>query len=146
MSTFVVVVGIVAILLVLVMQYAQSQQERAVWKEFASDELAQQSTSRTVAGSPQPETLAGASTTKKPSRQRQLMVSRIEDESPDCRSFYFTAPDHSPLPPFFGGQFLTVSLPDPQVPQRLISRCYSLSDGVREQTYRITVKRVPGDE
>ncbi len=145
MSTFVVVVGIALIVLVLSIHYAQAHQERKVWHEFAQDDFKAMALQRPLTAN----AVANAEHVKadldaKSERHRELSVVRIEDESPDCRSFYFASPNQTPLPTFFGGQYLLISLPDPDSPNRQVSRCYSLSDGVHESTYRITVKRVPG--
>ncbi len=145
MTTFVIVVGIAALILVWVVQYARTHQEQKVWNEFAQDDfkamaLQRPLTVNAVAKAEGVKSSPGARAEK----QRVLTVVRIEDESPDCRSFYFAAQDQTSLPPFFGGQYLLISLPDPELPGRALSRCYSLSDGANGSTYRITVKRVPG--
>ncbi|WP_218933671.1 2Fe-2S iron-sulfur cluster-binding protein [Rubripirellula lacrimiformis] len=77
---------------------------------------------------------------------RLLRIDAIVDESPDCRSFRFTAipdSDGQPLPRFRAGQSILVAITDPATGKR-VSRCYSLSGGPEEPHYRITVKRVPG--
>ena len=76
---------------------------------------------------------------------RKLIVVERVDESPDCRSFFLTFPDGTPLPPFRPGQYITVGLPSADG-QPILSRCYSLSDAPDPRYWRITVKRVPGGQ
>lgn len=145
MTAFVVVVGIVSITLVLVMQYARTQQEQKAWNDFAQDDFRSMALGRPLrVNAVTKADGVKSSPGSRANRYRELTVVRMEDESPDCRSFYFAAPDNSSLPIFFGGQYLVVSMPDPDSPGHSLSRCYSLSDGVQSSTYRITVKRVPG--
>lgn len=72
---------------------------------------------------------------------RKFSVSRKVFEAKDICSFYLAPHDHKEIPPFLPGQFLTFRLRLPGQ-QRPIRRCYSLSDCVQPDTYRITVKRV----
>lgn len=76
-------------------------------------------------------------------RWRDLVVTKILDESPDCRSFTLKPAGPFELPRFQGGQFLTLRLAEPGSPKK-VTRCYSLSSAPGEPHYRITVKRVPG--
>lgn len=64
-------------------------------------------------------------------------------EAQDTCSFYLAPHDRRPLPPFKPGQFLTFKLDIPGQKKQVI-RCYSLSDSAfNQQTYRLTIKRVP---
>lgn len=72
---------------------------------------------------------------------RTLQVAQLVDESPDCRSFYLTATDQTPLPPFQPGQYVMIGCQlEPEGP--IVTRCYSLSDAPDARYYRITVKRI----
>lgn len=72
---------------------------------------------------------------------REFRVTRreFEDGAHTQCSFYLEPVDGTPLPAFRPGQFLTFSLP---IADRVITRCYSLSDQPDPRCYRITVKRV----
>jgi ferredoxin-NADP reductase len=72
---------------------------------------------------------------------RRFVVVRKVAESQDVRSFYLRALDGRPLATFKPGQYLTLRLHVPGQP-RAVTRCYSLSDAPRPDTYRITVKRI----
>lgn len=74
---------------------------------------------------------------------RKFSVIRKVFECKDICSFYLTPHDHKEIPPFLPGQFLTFRFRIPGQ-NKPIRRCYSLSDCVRDNTYRITVKRVKG--
>ena len=71
---------------------------------------------------------------------RKLQVSKVSDEAPGVRSFYFQAADGSTLPAFEPGQFLPIRLHVPGLAAPLI-RTYTLSDAHQGSLYRITVKR-----
>lgn len=74
---------------------------------------------------------------------KRMLIAEVKDESADCRSFYLTLPDRTPLPPFRPGQFVTVG--HRETPESdIVSRCYSLSDAPDPRYWRITVKRVAG--
>ncbi len=72
-----------------------------------------------------------------------MAVEKVVDESPDCKSFYFRPIDGQPIPEFLGGQYVLVGCRDPET-NKVISRCYSLSDAYNSDFFRITVRRVPG--
>lgn len=72
---------------------------------------------------------------------RRFVVVRKVSESPGVRSFHLRPLDGRPLPTFRPGQYLTFRLHVPGQP-RPVTRCYSLSDAPRRDTYRITVKRI----
>jgi len=71
---------------------------------------------------------------------RKLQVSKVSDEAPGVRSFYFQAGDGSTLPAYEPGQFLPIRLHVAGLAAPLI-RTYTLSDAHDGQFYRITVKR-----
>lgn len=76
---------------------------------------------------------------------RPLRVVAVVDECRGVRSIYLTDPEGRRLPDFLPGQHLTVHLPiTPGLAPEV--RCYSLSDRPREESYRISVKRVPPKE
>ena len=70
----------------------------------------------------------------------------IEDAAGTVCSFNLCPEDRRPLPPYWPGQFLTLSLDIPAVsgPALQVVRCYTLSDAPGQDTYRISVKRVAG--
>ncbi len=78
---------------------------------------------------------------------RPFRVTRkvIEDEAESIRSFYLEPEDGQPLASFKPGQFLTIRLEIPAATGGLepIVRCYSLSDAPTQDSYRISIKRVP---
>ncbi len=69
----------------------------------------------------------------------------IEDGAQSICSCDLVPEDKQPRPVFKPGQFLTfrldVSAPDGKTEQ--ITRCYSLSDATRAESYRASIKRVP---
>jgi uncharacterized protein len=75
--------------------------------------------------------------------QRKFVVKRkfLENKSKDICSFYLFPHDGRPLPEFNPGQFLTfrLNVPDKKKP---VVRCYSLSDGPREDYYRVSIKHL----
>lgn len=80
---------------------------------------------------------------------REFRITRREYEDPartQC-SFYLAPIDGLSLPAFEPGQFLTISLRTLETGTRdasagaAITRCYSISQGPEDKTYRITVKR-----
>ncbi|MBT3584790.1 MAG: 2Fe-2S iron-sulfur cluster binding domain-containing protein [Halobacteriovoraceae bacterium] len=73
---------------------------------------------------------------------RKFKVTELNKEANGITSVVFTPHDERPLPPFEPGQYLTFELNVPGQDKPL-TRCYSLSDGPKENTYRITVKKVP---
>ncbi|MEL6894831.1 MAG: 2Fe-2S iron-sulfur cluster-binding protein [Planctomycetota bacterium] len=86
-----------------------------------------------------------------------LSVIAVQDESQDCKSFYLSRPDSSPLPLFSPGQFVRIELPidleptpsvtdDNAATSQKVARSYSLSDAPHEACWRITVKRLPGGQ
>lgn len=70
----------------------------------------------------------------------KLKVSKVSEEAPGLRSFYFQAADGSALPAYEPGQFLPIRLHIPGLEAPLI-RTYTLSDAQQGSVYRITVKR-----
>jgi uncharacterized protein len=72
-------------------------------------------------------------------RDFRVLSRQFEDRAQTQCSFRLEPVDHSPLPAFLPGQFLTFALP---VAGQTLTRCYSLSDAPNESNYRITVKRV----
>lgn len=75
---------------------------------------------------------------------RIMEVREIVQESADCKSFYLVDPHGQELPGYDPGQYLMVR---PALASgKQVTRCYSLSDAPRRDSYRITVKRQqPGE-
>ncbi len=74
---------------------------------------------------------------------RKFEVARKEPEPGQICSFYLEPHDgKKPLPLFKPGQYLTFQLNLPDQPKPLV-RCYSLSDGIEDDHYRVSIKRVP---
>ncbi len=73
---------------------------------------------------------------------RKFVVTRKVEEAREICSFHLAPHDGKRLPEFRPGQFLTFQLSIPGQPRPVV-RCYSLSDVLRDGTYRISVKRVP---
>lgn len=71
---------------------------------------------------------------------RKFRVTRVVDDSKNCRSYYLAPLDGRSLPRYSPGQYLTFHLPARRSGEPIV-RCYSLSDRPREDTYRVTVKR-----
>ncbi len=71
---------------------------------------------------------------------RIFTVSRKITESEDIVSFYLKPHDGKPLPAFHPGQYLTVQIRHPQQ-NKVLTRCYSLSDSHSPDYYRISVKK-----
>jgi ferredoxin-NADP reductase len=72
----------------------------------------------------------------------------LEDEAHDICSFYLAPQDAQPLPHYLPGQFLTFRLAIATAATadghaETVTRCYSLSDAPRQDTYRVSIKRVP---
>jgi ferredoxin-NADP reductase len=87
------------------------------------------------------------------SRKFRVRRRAMEDPARTQCSFWLAPVDGTPLPPFRPGQFLTFALQVPAAAPaegtRLVTRCYSLSDGPDPGAYRVTIKRVlapPGRE
>ena len=76
---------------------------------------------------------------------RKFQVLRKVRECSDIVSIYLIPHDRKKLPAFLPGQFLTFQLRIPGLPQPVV-RCYSLSDAPDDDCYRISVKRVPGEQ
>ncbi|WP_296483638.1 2Fe-2S iron-sulfur cluster-binding protein [Rhodoferax sp.] len=80
-------------------------------------------------------------------REFRVLRREFEDDTHTQCSFYLEPADGAALPPFRAGQFLTFMLQvvDAGAPggQRMITRCYSLSDRPEPTCYRITIKRIP---
>jgi anaerobic selenocysteine-containing dehydrogenase/ferredoxin-NADP reductase len=76
---------------------------------------------------------------------RPLVVSALENQTPDVVSVEFAAPDGGPLPSFNPGQFLTLAI-DEQARKDNAVRSYSLSSASAAQQgrYRVSVKSMPG--
>jgi ferredoxin-NADP reductase len=68
----------------------------------------------------------------------------VEDVAQSVCSFYLMPEDGQVLPPFLPGQFLTFRLDVPTTTggTEQITRCYSLSDAPRPDSYRVSIKRV----
>ncbi|MBF0341140.1 MAG: 2Fe-2S iron-sulfur cluster binding domain-containing protein [Magnetococcales bacterium] len=80
-------------------------------------------------------------------REMRVANKTIEDPDGTIVSFELVPVDGKPLPAFVPGQFLTFRLriPDPATGQPTsLARCYSLSDRPGLESYRISVKRIPG--
>ncbi|MBI1368118.1 MAG: 2Fe-2S iron-sulfur cluster binding domain-containing protein [Planctomycetes bacterium] len=73
---------------------------------------------------------------------RKFEVMKKVIEARDTASIYLKPHDNRNLPSFHPGQYLTFQLAIPGQP-KAVTRCYSLSDGPREDYYRVTVKKVP---
>lgn len=75
---------------------------------------------------------------------RKFQIDRVEDanQSGSVRSFYLVPHDRKPIPSFHPGQFLTFRM-RVQGQVKPPVRCYSLSDGPRDDYFRISVKQVP---
>ncbi len=76
---------------------------------------------------------------------RPFIVFNKVFESPDQNicSFYLKPYDSQWLPPFRPGQYLTFRLDHIPRQSKALVRCYSLSDRVNEEYYRVSIKRVP---
>jgi len=76
---------------------------------------------------------------------RSFTVDHKEFETPDksvC-SFYLRPYDRQWLPPFSPGQYLTFRLDHIETLSQPLIRCYSLSDEVNKDYYRVSIKRLP---
>jgi ferredoxin-NADP reductase len=73
---------------------------------------------------------------------RKFSVIKKVPETNDATSFYLAPHDKKPLPPFKPGQYLTFELDIPNQKKKTI-RCYSLSDAILPDYYRVTIKRCP---
>ncbi len=73
---------------------------------------------------------------------RKFSVAKKVPDRGDSCSFYLAPHDKKPLPPFKPGQYLTFELEIAGQKKKVI-RCYSLSDRVRSDYYRVTIKRCP---
>ncbi|OHU55736.1 hypothetical protein BKG83_16090 [Mycobacteroides chelonae] len=79
------------------------------------------------------------------SKERPFRIRQIIEESPDISSFILEPSDEGGIAPFQPGQHLSVKLDVPS--GRAITRNWSLSEyGVAHDTYRITVRRIPGGQ
>lgn len=82
-------------------------------------------------------------------RELRVVRRQFEDAMGSQCSFHLQPVDGSPLPPFLPGQYLTFSLTVPDKAdgaeggERVVTRCYSLSDQPDPTGYRITIKRMP---
>ncbi|MEX2214696.1 MAG: 2Fe-2S iron-sulfur cluster-binding protein [Phycisphaeraceae bacterium] len=74
---------------------------------------------------------------------RKFEVVKKAPEPGDICSFYLRPHDGKPLPGFKPGQYLTFQVPVAGKDKPVV-RCYSLSDGPRDDYYRVSIKRVPG--
>lgn len=72
---------------------------------------------------------------------RNFYIDRKIKECDGCHSFYFVPCDGKQLPCFQPGQYLTFSLPLPDVEKPLV-RCYSLSDAPGQDYFRCSIKKV----
>lgn len=73
---------------------------------------------------------------------RKFVVAKAVKECKDITSIYLEPHNKKKLPPFQPGQYLTFNFHIPGE-QKPVVRCYSLSDGVSDKFYRISVKKVP---
>jgi uncharacterized protein len=92
------------------------------------------------------ETLAGQTardkTTSSWAGTRKFRIDEKVDEGGHICSFYLTAHDGKPLPPFLPGQYLTFSLQIPNQSKPVV-RCYSLSDSPHHSDkYRVSIKQL----
>lgn len=76
------------------------------------------------------------------SNLRKFQVDQLIKEAGDVTSVYLKPHDKKPLPPYKPGQFLTFGLKIPGA-EKVVTRCYSLSDRFTPDYYRISVKKVP---
>jgi len=76
-----------------------------------------------------------------PNQRRLLEVAKIVLESSDVVSVYFKSVDESELPDFRPGQHLIIERPA-TVSALPTSRCYTLSNGPKQKSWRITVRRL----
>jgi len=69
----------------------------------------------------------------------------VENATQDICSFHLAPQDALALPAFMPGQYLTFRLDIPVVGggTESVTRCYSLSDGPRANSYRVSIKRAP---
>jgi ferredoxin-NADP reductase len=75
------------------------------------------------------------------SEKKELVCCRIIEETPDVKTFVFSAGD-GVLFSFEPGQFITISV---EVNGQMLARCYTISSPpTRPYTLSISVKRVPG--
>ncbi len=73
---------------------------------------------------------------------RNFTVIKKVCETEDICSFYLKPHDGKPLPEFHAGQYLTLQIKHPEQ-NKLLTRCYSLSDSHCADYYRISVKKEP---
>ncbi|MEY2479555.1 MAG: uncharacterized protein QOI04_482 [Verrucomicrobiota bacterium] len=71
---------------------------------------------------------------------RKFSIQKKVMETEDICSFYLEPHDRKPLPSFLPGQYLTFELRIPGQKNKTV-RCYSLSDGPRQDFYRVSIKR-----
>jgi len=78
-------------------------------------------------------------------RAFQVTHKVVENATGDICSFHLAPQDGQPLPAFLPGQYLTfqLNIPLPDGSTQAITRCYSLSDGPRANSYRVSIKRAP---
>jgi ferredoxin-NADP reductase len=76
---------------------------------------------------------------------RKFAVAKKVPDAGDACSFYLAPHDKKPLPAFKPGQYLTFELDIPGQKKKTI-RCYSLSDAVNPDCYRVTIKRCPSSK
>ena len=73
---------------------------------------------------------------------RNFVIKTKTNEGGGICSFYLVPQDKKTLPPFKPGQYLTFNLNIPGQSKPVI-RCYSLSDSVDKDYYRVSVKKIP---
>ena len=73
---------------------------------------------------------------------RKFLVKQIKREAPSVASVLLVPHDGKPIPPFYPGQFLTFNLRIPGEGKNVV-RCYSLSCAPNNESYRVTVKKIP---
>jgi uncharacterized protein len=75
---------------------------------------------------------------------RDVVIAKIVDETPSCKSFYLLDPCQERLPRFLPGQHIVIEAQlSPNT--KAVRRCYSLSSIPEHGYWRITVKRYGGD-
>lgn len=73
---------------------------------------------------------------------RKFVVDKVLVEAENIRSYLLTPHDGKKIPGYIPGQYLTFRVSIPNISQPVV-RCYSISDGLQSDHYRITVKKVP---
>ena len=76
-------------------------------------------------------------------RKFRVIQREYEDSAQTVCSFYLEPVDALPLPHFLAGQFVTIclQLKDLKMQNKIVTRCYSLSNPPGLKSYRISIKR-----